>query len=161
MVLTMVYNTQNFWVFGLFPSSGSLENTTFRKLDLLPSSGGGGRAQLSRWLLPYLPLRTETEPLSETSCSLQYQTMEKVQQPSNSVWTYSGIKRDSVKVLKTMFLEYRGQLWGSTVKLFITVGPYGRRDVTSELLLPSLRIHYLTKFETAARAESAIGKMVY
>jgi hypothetical protein len=25
----MVYNTQNYWVFGLFPSSGILENTTF------------------------------------------------------------------------------------------------------------------------------------
>jgi hypothetical protein len=42
MVLTMVHNTQNYWVFGLFPSSGILENTTFRKLDLFPSSGGGG-----------------------------------------------------------------------------------------------------------------------
>jgi hypothetical protein len=41
MVLTMVYNTQNYWVFGLFPSSGILENTTFRKLDLFPSSGEG------------------------------------------------------------------------------------------------------------------------
>jgi hypothetical protein len=37
----MVYNTQNYWVFGLFPSSGILENTTFRKLDLFPSSGEG------------------------------------------------------------------------------------------------------------------------
>jgi hypothetical protein len=25
-VLTTVYNTQNYWVFGLFPSSGILEN---------------------------------------------------------------------------------------------------------------------------------------
>jgi hypothetical protein len=38
----MVYNTQKYWVFGLFPSSGILENTTFRKLDLFPSSGEGG-----------------------------------------------------------------------------------------------------------------------
>jgi hypothetical protein len=38
----MVYNTQNYWVFGLFPSSGILENTTFQKLDLFPSSGEGG-----------------------------------------------------------------------------------------------------------------------
>jgi hypothetical protein len=37
----MVYNTQNYWVFGLFPSSGILENT-FRKLDLFPSSGEEG-----------------------------------------------------------------------------------------------------------------------
>jgi hypothetical protein len=35
-------NPQNYWVFGLFPSSGILENTMFRKLDLFPSSGEGG-----------------------------------------------------------------------------------------------------------------------
>jgi hypothetical protein len=34
--------TYNYWVFGLFTSSGILENTTFRKLDLFPSSGEGG-----------------------------------------------------------------------------------------------------------------------
>jgi hypothetical protein len=34
--------SQNCWVFGLFPSSGILENTTFRKLDLFPSSVEGG-----------------------------------------------------------------------------------------------------------------------
>jgi hypothetical protein len=34
--------TQNYWVFGLSPSSGILENTTFRKLDLFPSSDEGG-----------------------------------------------------------------------------------------------------------------------
>jgi hypothetical protein len=38
----MVYNTQNYWDFGLFPSSDILENTTFRKLDLFPSSDEGG-----------------------------------------------------------------------------------------------------------------------
>jgi hypothetical protein len=36
-------------------------------------------AQLSRYLLLHLHLRTETDPVSETSCSLEYQTMEKVQ----------------------------------------------------------------------------------
>jgi hypothetical protein len=41
MVLAMVYNTQNYWVFGLF-QSGILENMTFQKLDLFPSSGEGG-----------------------------------------------------------------------------------------------------------------------
>jgi hypothetical protein len=41
--LTMVYNTQNYWVFGLCPSPGILKtkNTTFWKLDLFPSSGEG------------------------------------------------------------------------------------------------------------------------
>jgi hypothetical protein len=38
----MVHNTQSYWVFRLFPTSGILENTTFRKLDLFPSSGEGG-----------------------------------------------------------------------------------------------------------------------
>jgi hypothetical protein len=39
------------------------------------------RGQLSRCLLPHLHLRTETDPVSETACSLEYQTMEKVQKP--------------------------------------------------------------------------------
>jgi hypothetical protein len=43
-ILTMVYvvqNSQNFS--GLFPSSCIPKNMTFRKLDLFPSSGEGGR----------------------------------------------------------------------------------------------------------------------
>jgi hypothetical protein len=36
-------------------------------------------AQLSRCLLPHLHLRTETDPVSETSCLLEYRTMKKVQ----------------------------------------------------------------------------------
>jgi hypothetical protein len=44
----MVYNTQNYWVFGLFPSSDILENrnTMFQKQDLFPSSGEGERRHL-------------------------------------------------------------------------------------------------------------------
>jgi hypothetical protein len=34
--------TQNYWVFKLCPSFGILEYTTFRKLDIFPSSGEGG-----------------------------------------------------------------------------------------------------------------------
>jgi hypothetical protein len=47
----MMYNTQNYWVFGLFPSSSILEkeNTMFRKLDLFPSSGEGGIRHLFSW----------------------------------------------------------------------------------------------------------------
>jgi hypothetical protein len=43
-ILTMyvVQNSQNYWVFGRFPSSDILENTTFQKLDLFPSSDEGG-----------------------------------------------------------------------------------------------------------------------
>jgi hypothetical protein len=40
----MVYNTWNYWVSGLCPLSGflkKLEDTTFRKPDLFPSSGEG------------------------------------------------------------------------------------------------------------------------
>jgi hypothetical protein len=40
----MVYNTQVYWVFELCLSSGVLktqEGTTFRKLNLFPSSGVG------------------------------------------------------------------------------------------------------------------------
>jgi hypothetical protein len=43
-VLTMVYNSQNYWVFGVFPSSGILKN---RKNNV-----------------------SETDPVSETSCFL-------------------------------------------------------------------------------------------
>jgi hypothetical protein len=58
----MVYNTQNHWVFGLYPSSRKLENTMFRKLDPFPSSGEWEetstqlgpleRANLNHWTTP-------------------------------------------------------------------------------------------------------------
>jgi hypothetical protein len=35
----MVYNTRDYWTFGLCPSFVILINTTIRKLDLFPSSG--------------------------------------------------------------------------------------------------------------------------
>jgi hypothetical protein len=35
-----MFNSQNYWVFGLCPSSGILKSK-FRKLDLFPSSGEG------------------------------------------------------------------------------------------------------------------------
>jgi hypothetical protein len=42
----------NYWVFGLFPPSGILENTTFRKLDLfLSSSEGEGKTPIQLGLL--------------------------------------------------------------------------------------------------------------
>jgi hypothetical protein len=58
--------SQNCWVFGLFPSAGILENTTFRKLDLFPSSGEGEvktptqfvpleRANLNHWTFGLFP----------------------------------------------------------------------------------------------------------
>jgi hypothetical protein len=42
MVLTMEYDIWDFWVFGLCPSFcilNNAKNTTFRELDLFPSSG--------------------------------------------------------------------------------------------------------------------------
>jgi hypothetical protein len=41
----------NFWVSGLYPSSGVWRNMTFQKLDLFPSSGKkvGGRRHLLSW----------------------------------------------------------------------------------------------------------------
>jgi hypothetical protein len=38
-VLMMAYNTRSYWVYALCPSSGVIANTTFRKLDIFPSSG--------------------------------------------------------------------------------------------------------------------------
>jgi hypothetical protein len=94
----MVYVVQNSEKFsGLFPSS-CIPKNRFRKLDLFPSSGESGgedtqlgpleRANINHWtsLLPHLHLRTETDPVSEMSCFLEYRTMEKVQKNSvNSV----------------------------------------------------------------------------
>jgi hypothetical protein len=48
-VVTMVSNTRNFSVSGLYPSSGVWRKTTFRKLDLFPPSGKRGGAGV-QWL---------------------------------------------------------------------------------------------------------------
>jgi hypothetical protein len=47
-VLTMGYNTQNYWNFRPYASSSILEKATFRKLDVFPSFGDRGRHLL--WL---------------------------------------------------------------------------------------------------------------
>jgi hypothetical protein len=52
----MVYNTQNYWVFGLFPASSILETRKH-----VSETG-------SVSVLPHL--RMETDPVSETSCFL-------------------------------------------------------------------------------------------
>jgi hypothetical protein len=65
-----------FWTLSIFQYSKKLNNTTFRKLDLIPSSGQGGKTPsqlgpLEKANLNHLPdLRTETDPVSETLCSL-------------------------------------------------------------------------------------------
>jgi hypothetical protein len=67
----------NFRVSGLYPSSGVWRNTTFQKLDLFPSSGKRGEEDTY----------SETDPVSETSCSFEHRTMDKVQKPRNSIVT--------------------------------------------------------------------------
>jgi hypothetical protein len=48
-ILAMVYNTRDYWVFGLGPLSRIPKNTTFRELDLFPSSGHGVGNTYSIW----------------------------------------------------------------------------------------------------------------
>jgi hypothetical protein len=55
----MMCDTQNYWTSGICPSSGIPKNTT-----------------------PLSP-RTETDPVSETFCSLKYRKMKKVQKHCN------------------------------------------------------------------------------
>jgi hypothetical protein len=85
MVLTMVYHTQNYWFFGLFPSSSILGTRKHDVSETVIEVGSVQGAQLSRCLTP-LHLRTETDPDSETSCFLvpRIPDMGKVQKPSNS-----------------------------------------------------------------------------
>jgi hypothetical protein len=62
------YCSQNYWIFGIFPSSGilgtrKLENTTFRKLQWLRLALSKG----SNWIDVFSPhLRMEADPVSET-----------------------------------------------------------------------------------------------
>jgi hypothetical protein len=76
-VVTMVNNTRNFWVSGLYPSSGVWRNMTFRKLDRFPSSGK--RGEEDTYSDGPHRKRTETDPVSEMSCSFKHRTMDKVQ----------------------------------------------------------------------------------
>jgi hypothetical protein len=86
-VLTMVYNTQNSWGFGLFPLFGILEtkNTMFRNwICFRPQVRGEDTSQLGPLERANLSLskgpkrvgvfpphlRTETDPVSETLCFL-------------------------------------------------------------------------------------------
>jgi hypothetical protein len=61
----MVFNTQNYWVFGLFPLCGILENTTFWKLDLFLSSDEGGGEDTQLGLLERANLNHRTKGPTE------------------------------------------------------------------------------------------------
>jgi hypothetical protein len=98
----MVYNTRDYQAFGLSPSSGILKtqkNTTFRKLDLFPSSGEGvgntysvGAVRLLRLGVSNGPKRVGVSHPSPEGGNrysfrnimfLEYGTMDKDQKPSN------------------------------------------------------------------------------
>jgi hypothetical protein len=69
--------------FGLRPSSRILKNPTFRKLDLVTEVRPFYQTQQSRCFSPPY-LKTEAGPVSETLCSLEYRTTDKVKNASNS-----------------------------------------------------------------------------
>jgi hypothetical protein len=83
-----IEGSRDYWVFGLCPSFGILKNaknhgvsgTVVQRLGSALSNGS------NRVWLPPPHVTTETDPISETSCSLEYQTMDKVQKGSNPEW---------------------------------------------------------------------------
>jgi hypothetical protein len=94
----MVYDTRNYWVFGLCPSSGilkTLENTAFRKLDLFPSSGEGGdiysvgsvrkSSAPSQWALELCPQR-ERWAEGEADHSLPPRPISEFQNAGSCIW---------------------------------------------------------------------------
>jgi hypothetical protein len=62
----MAYNTQNYWRFGPYTSPHLRTENYWR---------------FGPYTSPHL--RMETDPVPETSCSLEYWMMDKVQKPSN------------------------------------------------------------------------------
>jgi hypothetical protein len=62
----MVYNTRNYWVFGLCPSSGILKNTMFHKLICF-------RPQVKGWETPTLLGPLESHPMTAVSSKGTYQ----------------------------------------------------------------------------------------
>jgi hypothetical protein len=68
----MVYNTQNYWVFGLCSSSGILKPRTqrFENWIYFRPQVRGHQTQQSRCPPPHL--RTETDSVSESLCALGF-----------------------------------------------------------------------------------------
>jgi hypothetical protein len=85
-ILMFIYRIVGLLDFLHRPVFYRIENTTFRKLDLFSSSDEGGRRHLHSWaqwlrlalskepnwvgVYSHLHLRTETDPVSESSCFL-------------------------------------------------------------------------------------------
>jgi hypothetical protein len=81
----VVYIIRDYRAVGLRPSSGVLKNAKCQKLDLFSSKSernGSNRVGSSH-------PGTETDPVSETSCSLECWTMDTVQAVSNNKQTNS------------------------------------------------------------------------
>jgi hypothetical protein len=81
MRVNLAYYTQNYWVFGFFPSSGILENTTFRKWicfhpqvkvgEKTPTQLGPlERANLSHWTSVTHHRQNRLESIWDTTVSL-------------------------------------------------------------------------------------------
>jgi hypothetical protein len=70
------FGTQIYWNFGLSPLSSVLgSRNTFRKLDLFPSSGEGGRRHQLSWVQEWKQIQFPS------FYSQEHQMMEKVQNP--------------------------------------------------------------------------------
>jgi hypothetical protein len=96
----MVYNTWDYGVLGLRPLSGILKNMSdWGQLFLMYSTEQG---------LPHFRLRTETDPVSETLCSLEYRTIYKVQKSSNP---------DGRIILEWILKKYGSRIWFSVSRL--------------------------------------------
>jgi hypothetical protein len=107
-----VYNTQDYWVFGFYPSSGikkHKKNTTFRKADLFPSLGEGWETptlldlleSATHWLRLFISnwTKANVSPTSKSEdgnrfffrnvvnlCVSEYRKMVKVQKQNNLVF---------------------------------------------------------------------------
>jgi hypothetical protein len=72
----MVYNTQSYWVFGLCPSSNILNTRKYEVSETVSVLVLRRRGQTPTLPGPLerlpLHLRTQTDPVSETSCFLDF-----------------------------------------------------------------------------------------
>jgi hypothetical protein len=75
----MVYNTKNYWVSGLCPSSGILNS--MKSMDLFPPSGEGRETPTLLGPLERSNLNHWTDPISNTFCFLVFRISDDGQSP--------------------------------------------------------------------------------